>query len=643
MRGMPTGMMPSDKGTSPFVTILPANRIPGGGLVAFSPDEAWTVGYFGDDYEGWVRLCRGLPAAWSANAVGERLSRAAERFETEVINLDAVLLGAGANRIRWEASDLADRGPYLTPFTLNLGRCAVLLEMAATPGRHLIVVEDEGLALALWQAARDNGVAVGWCRPGGGLDRRGWIRRFAAGIPGLTLACALATRVRELCRTLGRLAVLRRLRRMRPAPLAALRCCDVLIMAWSDTRTFSADREKESDPFFGALPTLLRTAGHKVGYLANPLSWLEPFPAIAEVCTTARDPVLMLEDCLTVGDLLAAALGSLAPACPVGGRTSIDGLDVTALVRRELRLERMTARAAQAWYYLAVGRALRRFGLTPTAVLMSYENQPWEKLTREGLRRHRPATRVISCQISMFGPGYLSFFPSRMDVASGRLPDALLISGEHYADLFRRHGFPDDRLVMAGAIRYQGFLEHLTAMMSLERGRNSTETGMTVLCATSLEYQESLELVHKAAIAIAEMPGARLQVNFHPIFGEPLRQRLRAAIAELASAPIEYVTTGIQTLLATVDVVLYNSSGASFEALAAGVPVIYIGRDLVVDLDRVPKGAALHAQSPAALGACLASVAGSGRERTPATEVLSRCLAPIRPLAVLAALYRPTP
>ncbi|CAK0760316.1 hypothetical protein CCP2SC5_2760001 [Azospirillaceae bacterium] len=48
------------------------------------------------------------------------------------------------------------------------------------------------------------------------------------------------------------------------------------------------------------MPKNLRDAGHRVGYLAQAMSWIHPFSEIAANCVSTVDPVLALDDFLTV-------------------------------------------------------------------------------------------------------------------------------------------------------------------------------------------------------------------------------------------------------------------------------------------------------------------------------------------------------
>ncbi|CAK0754329.1 hypothetical protein WCLP8_2590001 [uncultured Gammaproteobacteria bacterium] len=445
---------------------------------------------------------------------------------------------------------------------------------------------------------------------------------------------------------IANLAVLRVLRHAHPLPVAALRACDVLIMTWAGERTFPSSGIKDNDVYFGALPGLLREGGLKVGYIANPLFWMSPFPAIAENCAAAADPVLITEDCLNARDLLAALVRSLRAPFPGGKRLRLEGLDLTALARREVWIERSKWRSGQAWLRLNVGRTLHRHGVAPKAVIMSYEGQPWEKMVRAGLRRHCPDTKIIACQVSMFGAPYLSFYPSRAEITQGRSPDRLWVSGEYYADLFRRHGFPPERLDVIGAVRYQTFLDHLLSLAAdgAADGVSPNRTdGLTVLCTTSIEYQESLELVHKTALAVAALGQGRVLVNFHPVTDQAFRQRLKTAVAALVGVEpdwLDYVDGGVQALLARASVVVYNSSGTAFEALAAGVPTIYVGRDLAIDQDKIPDAVAVRCRSVEELRARLVALTATDDHATDKNktlpspkrvgEMVASCLAPVR-------------
>ena len=627
--------------------IVPAMLWPAAlaGGVAWRKAGSWIVWYFVEDYQHYVELSQSLPPGWTLAPVGETVNRVFGRLQESLINLDCLLLGINDDRLCWDASDIADRGPYLSGFGLDLVRAVVMVEAVRSGGNHVILVGNPSLARSLWQLARDNRLPVDWGRPGG---RPGWrsqldqVRETALGF-----VQTVVRRAQTAWGLVSDLRTLRRLRRNRPLPIESLRRADVLIMTWATigtktkAATFPDNVLKDEDEFFGNTPRILRDAGYRVGYLANPLIWMHPFPAIAESCLAAADPVLMLGDCLTFGEVWRVLIASLRSPFSLGRPMRLNELEITALVRREVWLEFQKGHSGQALLFLAVGQALHRQGISPKAVFFRYEGQPWEKLLANGLRRHCPETRVIGCQLSMFSDNYLSLYPSRADIALGRLPDKLLVSGERYADLLCRKGVPESRIAIAGTIRYQSYLAHLASLAALSHTGKPRSDTITILITTSIEYQESVEIVIKAALAAVGLAGLRLVVNFHPLTQSRFRQGLAETVAALvspAAISLEYSEQNVQELLAGTDLVLYNSSGTAFDAMAAGLAIIYVGRDLATDQDKVPEEASVRLRSVSELHSLLAGLITNGGKRLPVKEAasaLARCMADVRPEVII--------
>ncbi|CAK0760883.1 hypothetical protein CCP2SC5_2820001 [Azospirillaceae bacterium] len=216
---------------------------------------------------------------------------------------------------------------------------------------------------------------------------------------------------------------------------------------------------------------------------------------------------------------------------------------------------------------------------------------------REGIRRCGLKTQFISYQTSTFAPTYLSFYPSRAEISSGRIPDRLWTIGSAYVELFRAQGVPEDRLLMVGSFRYHHFIETRDAPLRSSRGARQD---LVVLCATSIDYQEALELVFKAAAAVQGKTGVRLLVNFHPVTSRMFRMRVQETVISLLGREpdgVEYAEAGVQDLLARADIVLYSASGSVFEAMAMGVPAIYVGRDWAIDQDKAPNAVAIRCRT----------------------------------------------
>ncbi len=590
-----------------------------------------TCWYFGDNYERlatWRRVCGD---SFEFAAVGEALNRVASMIEEEFIDLDQQLVRGRLSRLLWDASALGERNPYQSDLLVNVCRYRVFLDAIASPGRHLFVVDDVGFARLLDRAASGRGIAVKWLPKSTvgtiAVARRLYgLLRAAVGAAGDLKARWCSVRCHRVFRA------------KTPVPCERLRDIDVLLVTWAGPRSFAALAEERMDAYWGELPSMLAEQGLKVGHLANPLSWIHPYDEILEGATHASEPVLFVDDCVGWFDRVLAAVLPAVFARACGARMELGGADLSPVLEVEIAKEPSKGHIRSSLRFRAIGRWLARKGIHPRVILYPYEGQSWEKMLCRGVRRHLAATRIGACQHAPFAPGYLSFFPSRKDIADGHIPDVLGVIGEWYGQCLASRGLPIERIAILGSLR----LEYLATAANVAAPDSESTGGWTVLCCCSIGFAESAELAVKTACAIADDPDATLVINFHPVTGRRFREQVQRCVEEDSSLPgsrITYSGRSARELVAEADVLVYNSSGAAFDALARGVPVVFVGCDTTLDFNKVPSLLCHEARSVDELKRRLGSIVGDGasRRRTVAPQLRAYFSEPqVRPL--LAAL-----
>jgi hypothetical protein len=560
------------------IVIVPIEALDADRIARLAQLGAFTVCFLAGSYARYTALRERLPPGWALPPPGSALNDAAKRLRDAVINLDAQAQPRTLSRREWDASLLAERGPLTSTLMLNLARLVVFLEWTARPGCHLVISEDATFGQLLLHEARRRGWDAGWMVPGGALGRfSGMVLReqLARAIDGMRRRASVVRRF------LLRKLQLAWQRRFHPLRLSELQQTDVLLVVWGRANTFPQHGPMVEESYFGRLPALLSEAGFRVGYLSYPLTYVSPFREILANALAAQEPVALIEDCIPWWAILPAALHGLALPRNVG-RLSVLDIDASAVLRLEATRDRRLAVGAEACLLSYVGRGLAHRGIRPQTVLHLYESQPWEKMLALGLRDSVPAVRIVGVQHAPFAWNYLSFFPSRRSIAQGALPDLLLTTGDGYVHWLREAGVPADRLAVLGAVRFEKMADARTA------------PGPAVLCCTSIELDEAMELAAKATAAL-EGVGIPLLINFHPVTDAKFRASVRDAIhkAGRASGHVTLSPAPMRELLNEAGTVLYMSSAACFEAVANGRTAIYLSRELALDYDKLPNDMAL--------------------------------------------------
>lgn len=614
-------------------------------VTPFAPELSGRQGwYLGSRYETFYALSRHLSALHFSDEIGKRLNVAANQLTETMVELDAQLgdFDHGAQRrLDWWSSDIAERSPYASALLNIATRLVVFDGIAADGDPALVVVDDPKMLHMLWH--RHKGLS--WKAPGqkpGLLTRFRWwcdarIRPPLAGI---------RDRLGNGARLFARMRQIRRLRADFPLQQDLLRQADALLVIWGRKDSFQAQQPLADAPWLGPLPMIYRQAGLKLCFLVNPIWWVDPFSAIARNALESGEPVFFPEECWTWRDVLKAML---RPSNPVasGARLLSPLGDLTDALKLDQASEWLKWRPAHAAMHAAIGPWLARHHIGPKSVAMLYENHGWERALRFGLREGLPETNIVGIQQSAFAPLYLNFLPSRREMTDGIAPDQLVAMGERFARTYREHGFPQDRLFMGGAPRYQAFLATEAARSAAPA---ETGGGAVALATCGPDPDENLELVLKATLAIRGIEDLRLIVNFHPLTTAAERQSIRDFITQSApdeSHRISWSDASVRTLLnGEPRALLYCDTNASFEGLAAGAQPIQVGRHCGLNYDKLPVGASLQASTIPELHAALKqALSTSPKSKEDRLRTVSQSLGPVDAAAFLAAIRasRPTP
>lgn len=566
---------------------------------------AWSIWYFGADYAQFLELVARADSVHTVIKVGDVINAVATRLRPQVLEIDQSL-ASGWFRLAWASSDLAERNPLSSDLYLDLCRGVGLVEAAREGGRHLVLVEDVSLGRCLAKLCRCAGVKV---RAFVGTNL--WSRIREAARAHLAFLYGLAKQRHALWR-----------HRVDPAMLVG---CTALLISWADA---GEGQLRATDRFLGNLPTWLRDEGEKIGWLLNPTAWVHP---IEKIAATVRQRASSAEPIVLVGALQGFLALVRAYACllvfalAARRRLLLSGIDVSPVVQWFVGQEMSSPRLVFAALFYSIAGGLKRHGISPKVLIYTYENQPWEKAMLIGFRRALPATTLVGVQHAPFAENYLSIYPTELQWRDGTAPDLLMTIGDEFRARLLTLGAPARRIMVGGALRFPTIAsEHASAP------RRYGGECFKVFVTCSMDPREASELTHKVAVATAGVPGIRLLVSFHPMLEEALRAKIRGRVARLTDT-VEFVADPAHGWLREVDLLVYSWSGTSFEAVALGVPAIYVESDLLLDLDKMAGRGTLRCREPAELRRMIQKLMSDGEARSNAVSAgqifLRRCFA----------------
>jgi hypothetical protein len=238
--------------------------------------------------------------------------------------------------------------------------------------------------------------------------------------------------------------------------------------------------------------------------------------------------------------------------------------------RLAVRFERGSLEAV-AWARMP--RRLRDAGLEVDVLVHEYEGMIDDKGLVAGVRSAMPDTRLVGFQHGSLYPPLLCNFVTRGESSFAPLPDRVVCNGEVFRDILVREGLPPEIAVVGPALRYR----HLHGDGAAPHSR-----GRRVLILLPLVRDASTELLHKA-VAGLEGVDADVAVKLHPMGSR--EALLNAAGMTQLPARWDWAKPAMKDALAEADVVVSLGSSSLHEALAAGVPVVGVGREAALDLN----------------------------------------------------------
>jgi hypothetical protein len=535
-------------------------------------------------------------------------------------------LGRRNDSLAWWSSQLAARNSY-TRFYDRVCWLAAATEMLLdTPDDEttLAVCASAAVAAELARATGARPPAPSDLEPArrhsGAKALRAWAR-FAPG-PLRSLPAAVSERARLSFdndpRYRRRVLADRGL--LAPAPFSGERTA--LLFTWIDRRSFDADG-RFHDPHLGPLGRLLRAHGVEVAYVAQVLHGI-PFAEAIDRLSASGERFLHPDAYLTLDDHreTSARAAAFAPEIPEGA--TVAGTPVAALAR-EFVEEQRPAQAGS----LLVEAFVRRFadaGVRPERIIHTGEGHDWELTLAWTARRCLPDTQLIAYENLNMSRLALSMFPARAEHGLRPLPDRIVTNGSAFHSVLRAEGVPDEIVRTGCGLRH----EQLWTRQPAKGPR--TGGPLRILVATELALGASAELTKKAADAFCNDPSTELVVKCHPLLRRNDLLRLLPHAREL-----RFDDRPMLELLESTDVLLYSYTSVGFEALALGVPPVFVRSESTLDLDQLEFAPDLRWQgrTPCELRSVVAEIAALDGEvlaawRAKARAAAARAIAPVR-------------
>ena len=538
----------------------------------------------------------------------------------------------------WWYTEMSEKSALRGPFLGQLYSVAMVLEvLRRTPGIDEIWLdlEDRDLSGAFWNEVL--GIPTKDCHDGSlrpGLKKR-ISRRLVPSLISRTLKLAFDQFVLIVATRASRIG------RVESSD------ADVLLYSrypavWDDA--FSG---RARDRMLGRLPKELAkrvSTSFMVWLDLSPLTFLRKVRAIRRDLCRCRSAAVQREIGIgEVGGILG--LGRFLQLLTADRdlkwmRIGFGGVDVSGLIRREFRRSICSPELGK---YQLVAAGLRRFvrRARPLVVLHTMEFQPVEKAIWFGTRgyanrigfQHSTVGRYITSYLFASGEvGHI--LAHQQNPIEMPLPDLLLTSGAYAREVLTRQGFPENRVVDCGAVRYDHLAsERLRDRASSRRGLSLPIEGVVVLVTLPLITEEEAgRFVATAVEACQGIPNAVIVVRRHPL--APIREEALTAFAGAVDLRVVGSESGLYDAIRAADVVVVAASTTALEAAILGVPVVIwdnptvFGQQPVADFETIGFPAKSVTELRAAVQCALVDPEATGRllrrARTEVDRVFSR-------------------
>jgi hypothetical protein len=407
-----------------------------------------------------------------------------------------------------------------------------------------------------------------------------------------------------------------------------------VLFTWVDERSVAPDGTY-SDRHWQWLAAALRKRDLRVAFI--PVFMHSRLPDDLPERLLATGEHLIFPELLVDADVFRACKKqaySFVPEIPAD--FEVEGVPLARLAR-EWHDEHRFAHARNLWYAPLV-EGLARAGVRPRFLIHPYQGEEWERVVAFATRHHLPETRVVgydNLNMSRLG---LNLYPARAELGRRPLPHRIVTMGPAFRDVLVKEGIPPDIVRVGCGIRNA----ELWNEASRSRRVRDPERAV-VLVAAPHGLDPSAELADKAVKAFGGDTRYEVVIKWHPSLPARTLERLSAEVQRYDNVVCSESKIG--DLLLEADMLLYTGTSVVYDALAFGVPAVFVQSETDLDFDKLEPFADLRwtARTPEELRAAarsLTSLKPDKRDawRVRAQEAVRSALAPVGEAGVEAVL-----
>ncbi|MBN2245140.1 MAG: hypothetical protein JW755_04775 [Candidatus Aminicenantes bacterium] len=325
------------------------------------------------------------------------------------------------------------------------------------------------------------------------------------------------------------------------------------------------------DVFFGSLLDYLKEKRQVLVY-ANILGNYKY--CMNKIAQCSSHVILPIEAFLSSTDILGALFQFLFCKIRTRRKALFWGYDVTDIINNEFFRTYNGIDLYQFLHYWSTKKLLQT--LPVEIFLLTYENNPWEKMCMMALREYSPNTTVIGYQHTVVPQASANMFIGENEKDVIPMPDRVLTVGEAPKEIMERYGsYEKGRIGTSCGLRFE-YLFHASTSPRKRSGH------------ILLVLEGIFEVYKMVNYVLRELKGKsqyRVTIRTHPVLPLGLFQhKLTHPLKEVSNFALSNHRL-LKDDIDWADIVIYWGSTVALEALSMGTPVIHYESDSILSYD----------------------------------------------------------
>jgi len=332
------------------------------------------------------------------------------------------------------------------------------------------------------------------------------------------------------------------------------------------------EKSNYSDAFFGVLPEYLRDR-EELLILADVLG--DYRRNISSIKKNKTFTIVPLEYILSYWDPIKAVLKTLINRVVVRGDVRFFDFNISGLINSEIATDYKRGSPFAQYLHLICTERLLKIIKIKTFVL-TYENNPWEKMCIAALRRESPHTKIIGYQHTVVPQASANMFISEHEEGILPLPDKILTVGSIPKGIMERYGlYRNSRIEESCALRFDYLFNTPT------RPRSKSGDILVVLEGIPRVYR----LVNYVLKELLDRKDLKIKIRTHPVL--PFRAFGKDVDYDINALNNVSLSNGrsVRSDVDEASIVVYWGSTVALEALMMGKPVIHFDMQNILSYD----------------------------------------------------------